>query len=266
MPLDYPARRRANTSTRTNCERPRDALPQTSQQNQENPQAGIPCADEDQGRAEDDQPQASNGSLTERSLKRFQHVAEPSTNESRIDTHTPGVVVLIGLRGSGKTTIGRALAERLQRPWSDLDQRALALCDEATIQDVFDGPGAARWRAAEAEALEVALADHPSVLSLGGGAPTVAAVRDQLNTARTQRHARVIWLDASSECLARRIGKHDQQRPPLCTHADGAPLNPLEESQLLREQRSETYRALSDQIVDTEPPLDEVLDRIIAPG
>ena len=183
-----------------------------------------------------------------------------------MNAHTADeVVVLIGLRGSGKTTIGRALAERLHCPWSDLDDRALALCEQATIQAVFDGPGATRWRAAEAEALESALTDRPGILSLGGGAPCVPEVVDLLNTARRHRRARVIWLDASSECLARRIGAHDQARPPLRSHPDGSPLNPLEESQLLRAERSDTYRALADRVVDTEPPLEQVLEAILEP-
>ena len=171
--------------------------------------------------------------------------------------------MLIGLRGSGKTTIGRALAERLGCPWSDLDDRALALCDEPTIQAVFDGPGADCWRAAEARALAEALTERPSILSLGGGAPCVPEVRDALNLARRDRRARVIWLDASSECLARRIGAHDQARPPLRAHPDGSPLTPLEETDRLRAERSDAYQALADRMIDTEPPLEQVLEELL---
>ena len=170
---------------------------------------------------------------------------------------------MIGLRGSGKTTIGRALAERLGCAWSDLDDRALALCDEPTIRAVFEGPGAASWRAAEARALEEALTERPSVLSLGGGAPCVPEILEALNLARRERRARVIWLDASSECLASRIGTHDQARPPLRAHPDGSPLTPLEESDQLRSERSDAYRALADRVIDTDAPLEQVLEELL---
>ena len=194
-------------------------------------------------------------------------MAEHSAPNDQTPTTPPEeqVLVLIGLRGSGKTTVGRALAQRLNCPWSDLDERALALCAQPTIQAVFEGPGEARWRAAEADALRSALAERPSVLSLGGGAPTVHEVKKQLQDARRAGGLRVIWLDASAECLARRVEAHDQERPPLRLHPDGSPLSPLEESRLLEDERSETYRALADQVVEADQELDEVLEAILEP-
>ncbi|MEE2680788.1 MAG: hypothetical protein VX641_00280 [Planctomycetota bacterium] len=59
--------------------------------------------------------------------------------------------------------------------------------------------------------------------------------------------------------MAARFGVHDKARPPLRNHPDGSPLSPLEESRLLRAERSTTYRALADHVVDSEAPLEQVV-------
>ncbi len=177
----------------------------------------------------------------------------------------PPVVAVVGLRGSGKSTIGRLLAERLARPWHDLDQLALARCGLQTIREVFEGPGESRWREAEAEALRRQLEQGSQVLSLGGGAPTRPEVAGLLADHRARGTAIVIWLDAAPEVLAARIGSHDDERPPLLADEAGRPVPPLEEARILRGRREAAYRAVSDVILCNENDPASAVDRLLGP-
>ena len=175
---------------------------------------------------------------------------------------TPAVV-LVGLRGSGKSTVATALAERLDVPCRDLDTLALEACGLPSIELVFSGLGEARWREAEESSLSSALEDRPVVLSLGGGAPTVPGITSLLNEARARKEAWVVWLDASPSLLAERIGSHDHHRPPLRFHSDGRPCSPLEESRILRTERAVAYGAVSDLVVENKDSVEELVDRLL---
>ena len=175
----------------------------------------------------------------------------------------PSVVVLIGLRGAGKTTLGRALAAELNRPFADLDDLALASCAESNIQEVFQNRGEQAWRDAEARALDAALAGSGQVLALGGGAPMVDAIATAISAARENGSAHVLWLDAPDSVLAERIGEHGDARPPLLHDVEGVPLSALEECHALREARGERYGQLAQDTVDTSGSVPEVVQRIL---
>ena len=73
-------------------------------------------------------------------------------------TRTPAsIVVLIGLRGAGKTTLGKALAVALSRDFEDLDELALASTSASTVTELFAREGEAAWRALEAASFEKAI-------------------------------------------------------------------------------------------------------------
>jgi shikimate kinase len=152
-------------------------------------------------------------------------------------------LVLIGLRGAGKSTAGRATADLLARPFIDLDDRTAAVCgmDAAAC---FSARGEAAWREAEATALHAALDDRtPSIIALGGGTPTAPGAEDLLQAAREARRIRVAWLDAPPDVLAERIG-HDPNRPPLTD------LDPLAEMRAIDAQRRPILQPLADATID----------------
>ena len=82
---------------------------------------------------------------------------------------TRPVVVLVGPPGSGKSTVGAALAERLELPLRDTDQDIETLSG-TTIPDLFVERGEDYFRELESEAVRAALDSHHGVLALGGGA------------------------------------------------------------------------------------------------
>lgn len=106
--------------------------------------------------------------------------------------------VLVGLPGSGKSTIGRRLAKALDLTLLDTDV-AIEEKTGRTIADIFAADGEKEFRRIEEEVIREALVSHDGVLSLGGGAVTTAGVRDAL-----KGHT-VIYLEISAAegCAAR---------------------------------------------------------------
>jgi shikimate kinase len=118
------------------------------------------------------------------------------------------IVALVGLPGSGKSTVGRQLARRLSLPYADADH-AIEQRLGCSIRDFFEREGEDAFRDVEEQVLDE-LTQRPSlVLSTGGGAVLRPANREHLH-ARTQ----VVYLHATPEDLHRRL-RHDQHRPLL---------------------------------------------------
>ncbi len=165
-------------------------------------------------------------------------------------------VLLMGLRGCGKSTVGQLLAARLECPFVDLDDRVLATFAEPTVTAVWAARGEAAWRAAEATALGELLgrsrtsraADH--VIALGGGTPLVESARRDLETARAAGRASLIYMRCTIEELRRRLSGDTGDRPSL-TGAD-----PVQELTNVLEAREPVYRQLADHEYDvtTTPP------------
>ena len=172
-------------------------------------------------------------------------------------------VVLIGLRGAGKTSLGRRLAETLGLRFEDLDDLALADCAEASIAKVFSSRGESAWRTAEAHAFSSALSRGVEILALGGGAPMTDAIRDRLQAGREAGTLTVIWLDAPDAILAERIGAHDDARPALLSDEDGQEATPEQETSALRERRAPVFAALADTLIDTTAAPSSVLEDLV---
>jgi shikimate kinase len=138
--------------------------------------------------------------------------ASPAAGSSAGDVGRP-VAVLVGPPGSGKSTVGGLLAQRLGVDLRDTDADIVAATGQE-IADIFVDRGEAAFRALERAAVRAALAEHRGVLALGGG-----AVLDDGNRRLLAGH-HVVFLDVSLADAARRVGL-DTSRPLLLGNVRG---------------------------------------------
>lgn len=129
-------------------------------------------------------------------------------------------VVLVGMMGSGKTAIGRALAQRLGVPYLDSDAE-IETAANATIAEIFERDGEAFFRDREAEVIARLLQSEPCVLSTGGGAYLA-----ERNRALISEHGVAVLLDADLDLLWERV-RHKDTRPLLRTPDPRATLGEL---------------------------------------
>ena len=162
-------------------------------------------------------------------------------------------VVLVGLMGAGKTTVGAAVAERLSRPFVDTDDVVEATTGQS-VADIFATGGEDAFRALERQAVaDVCAAPVPSVIACGGG-----AVLDPTNRRRLRESGFVVWLQAPPAVLAERAGRSGT-RPLL---AGGGAQATLERLASVREA---AYEAAADATVSTQHrSIAEVADAVIA--
>jgi shikimate kinase len=140
-------------------------------------------------------------------------------------------LVLIGMMGSGKSSVGRALAARTGAPFLDTDAMIEGHCRKR-ITEIFEELGEAKFRVMEQDTVcQAAEEETPSILSTGGGAVTTAANREAL-----WRRGHVVYLHAPPKVLFDRL-KRDTSRP-LLKQAD-----PLSVLQALWESRRAHYEA-----------------------
>lgn len=111
----------------------------------------------------------------------------------------------MGLRGSGKSTLGKLLAGSLSLPFVDLDDLTPQVLGKATVAEAWTSAGEPAFRAAERTALASALSGPPLVLALGGGTPTAPGASDLLRQYAESRSALLIYLRASAADLRARL-------------------------------------------------------------
>lgn len=152
-----------------------------------------------------------------------------------------GNIFLVGLMGAGKTTVGRALAKRLNKQFIDSDHEIEARTG-ASIPLIFEIEGEASFRQREAEVIRDLTAQQDIVLATGGGAVLNAESRAYLKSRGT-----VIYLRASVNSILQRTS-HDKNRPLLQT-AD--PRKTIED---LSRTREPFYNEVADIVIDTGRP------------
>ena len=161
-------------------------------------------------------------------------------------------LVLIGLMGAGKTTVGRRCARRMERPFVDTDDVVVALCGMPFTQ-FFAEHGEPAFRELERQAVaDVSASPTPLVIACGGG-----TVLDPENRRRLRATGTVVWLQAPVPVLANRVGA-GADRPLLA----GDPLRALTRLEATREA---AYDATAHTTVDTGSlDVDDVATAVIA--
>jgi shikimate kinase len=180
-------------------------------------------------------------------------VPRSNSPEARAGRNIDGHIVLVGLMGTGKTTAGTLLAQRLGRPFVDSDAEVEARTGR-TVREIFETDGEAAYRPLETEALLDALASPvPSVIAAAGG-----VVLSEINRKALREQAGlVVWLRADPRLLAGRVGHHDH-RPLL----DGDPAGTLAR---MAAQRTELYAEVADVVVDVDNATPEaILEAVVS--
>lgn len=161
-----------------------------------------------------------------------------------------GHLILIGMMGAGKTTVGSRIARALERRFVDSDVEVEARSGR-TVRQIFEAEGEPAFRALESEVLAEALAqEEPLVIAAAGG-----TVLDATNRTRMRQCGTVVFLQAAPTALVDRVGGNDH-RPLLADDPD----------RVLREiegQRRPFYEETAHHVVDASQPIDEVVRSIL---
>jgi shikimate kinase len=161
-------------------------------------------------------------------------------------------IVLVGLMGAGKTSIGRALSRKLKIPFVDLDQE-IETISGCSVIDIFATYGEPEFRRIEEQVFERILNSHPfeKVISTGEGAFMTKKIRDlALSKALT------IWLKADLKLLEKRTS-FKSTRPQLLVE------NPSKILSKLIDERYPTY-GMADIVIDTaDEPRTKTLEKVL---
>lgn len=164
---------------------------------------------------------------------------------------------LLGLRGSGKTTIGRLVAPSLGLPFVDLDDITPAILSHATAADALRVCGLPAFRAAERQALDDPRVLAAGIVSLGGGTPTHPPCEAELRH-RAALGDRLIYLRATPATLRERLATTDLAARPSLTGA-----GPLAEIPTLWAQRDPLYRSLATTVIEVDGLTDQAVAQLV---
>lgn len=160
-------------------------------------------------------------------------------------------IVLVGLMGAGKTTVGRRLAQKLNLNFVDADAEIERAAGE-TIPEIFERHGEAAFREGERRVIARLLEASPQVLATGGGAFMDEVTRNNI-TARGIS----VWLKADLDVLMRRVSRRNNR--PLLKQGD-----PRATMERLIKQRYPVYAGADLTVDSVEGPHETVVDDVIA--
>ena len=162
-------------------------------------------------------------------------------------------LILCGMMGAGKTTIGIKIAELTGRRWYDTD--GLIVDKYGKISDIFEYYGEAHFRRLETEIVQNLAEKDNLVISTGGGLVLIKENNEVL-----QKNGKIVFLRASFETLAKRLNV-DGTRPLLQTKTESI----RDRLARLMEERSPIYEHVSDYIVDVDGKTpEEIAKEIVA--
>ena len=165
-----------------------------------------------------------------------------------------GHIILIGMSGAGKTTIGKQLSMRLHRSFIDTDHRIEDQYNKS-ISDVFKSEGEAEFRRYESILTDELEGREPSVISVGGGLPC-----HHQNMTQLLKMGTVIYLQVSVKELCRRLTLDQNTRP---MYNDVSENQIVSQTRDLFKKRHSTYMK-SDVVIDSSSSVEEVLDKILS--
>ncbi|MDA1100725.1 MAG: shikimate kinase [Proteobacteria bacterium] len=172
---------------------------------------------------------------------------------SEVDAITPDLnhgVVLVGLMGAGKSSVGRRLAKRLGLPFFDADQE-IEKAAGCSIEEIFNRHGEAAFRSGERRVIARLLEAGPHVLATGGG-----AFMDPATRAAISKKGISVWLDAELEVLLERVLRRDNR--PLLQQGDP--------EQILRgliAERAPIYALADLTVTSGRGPHEDVVEQIV---
>lgn len=167
----------------------------------------------------------------------------------------PGNIFLVGLAGSGKTTLGSQLAERLNKTFVDLDHAIVSRIG-MSIPEYFERQGEGNFRLQEKEALhEICATQENFVMATGGGAPCYHFNIDTMN-----EHGTTVYLDVSPGDLALRILEEGVEKRPIFKSYDQQDL--IQEIRALKETRESFYNQAKIKIRDSQITVEMIISNL----
>ena len=160
-------------------------------------------------------------------------------------------IVLVGMMGAGKSTIGRRLATRLRLPFLDADHEIEQRHGGMTIPEIFAEHGEPYFRDGEARVIAALLDGPPCVLATGGGAFMREDTRDRIRTRSVS-----VWLQADGDVILRRV-KRRADRPLLQT------ADPAATIERLITERSPFYQLADIAIASRDVPHEKIVDECV---
>jgi shikimate kinase len=161
-------------------------------------------------------------------------------------------IVLVGMMGAGKSTVGRRLAARLRLPFLDADTEIELAHAGMTIPEIFDTHGEPYFRDGEARVIARLLEGGPAVLATGGGAFLREETRQRIGDKAVS-----IWLKADADIILKRV-KRRADRPLLQTADPAATVGRL------ISEREPVYRRADITIWSRDVPHEKIVDECIA--
>lgn len=149
-------------------------------------------------------------------------------------------IVLIGMRGSGKTTVGKILAKKLQKPYIEMDDLIVKKA-KMKIPKIVKEYGWGYFRDIESHVVREVSEKDNCIIATGGG-----VVLRLENVEALKKHGKLFWLQGSVKTLSKRIG--DDENRPLLTGI----LSRRKDMEQTLKERKNLYEKAADGIVDTE--------------
>ena len=161
-------------------------------------------------------------------------------------------IVLVGMMGAGKSSIGRRLSQRLGIPFVDADAKIEEAHAGVTIAEIFATYGEPYFRSGEARVIARLLDEGPQVLATGGG-----AYMNENTRASIRQKGISIWLKADFEVLMRRVKRRSGDRPML----QG---DPAERVRHLMDERYPVYAEADTLVMSRDVPHETIVNEIVA--